>query len=113
MADPECGGPSILEMLGDDDCRKILTAVEATALSASEIAESCDLSSSTTYRKVETLTDLGLLSRTVRIRANGVDVREYTLSTENILVRFQEDEGPRVQLAGPEVTEYLCGPQPD
>lgn len=74
---PEVDVDALLRALQDDDCRAIVEAVEDEALSASELAEECDLPLSTTYRKVDTLTDAALLDEHLRLAASGSHEREY------------------------------------
>lgn len=68
---------ALLTALQDEDCRAIVQAVEDEALSASELAETCDLPTSTTYRKLDTLTDAALLDERLRLSASGSHEREY------------------------------------
>jgi DNA-binding transcriptional ArsR family regulator len=62
-ADPE----TVLKALNDVDCRAILAAVEDGPATAKELAEACDLPLSTAYRKLELLTEAGLLQEGTRI----------------------------------------------
>ncbi|MEF8937207.1 MAG: helix-turn-helix domain-containing protein, partial [Halovenus sp.] len=59
---------TLLGALEDDDCRAILEATSEQALSTSELCEQCDLSTSSAYRKVDELTEVGLLEESVRLR---------------------------------------------
>ncbi|WP_227131721.1 winged helix-turn-helix domain-containing protein [Halorubellus salinus] len=68
---------ALLTALQDEDCRAIVQAVEDEALSASELAETCDLPTSTTYRKLDTLTDAALLDERLRLSSSGSHEREY------------------------------------
>ncbi|MFB6097483.1 MAG: helix-turn-helix domain-containing protein [Haloferacaceae archaeon] len=92
-ADPS----AVLTALNDTDCRRILEATAAEALTASELAEACDLPLSTTYRKVDLLTDAGLLSERVRLRTSGKHPSEYRRSFDDVVVRL-EDAGVEVDL---------------
>jgi DNA-binding transcriptional ArsR family regulator len=77
---------SVLDALDDADCRRILAATDGDALSASELAERCDLALSTTYRKLDTLTDLGLLSEQLRVRRSGAHTSEYRRAVDDVTV---------------------------
>jgi DNA-binding transcriptional ArsR family regulator len=68
---------ALLTALQDEKCRAIVEAVEDEALSASELAEECDLPLSTTYRKVDTLTEAALLDERLRLSASGSHESEY------------------------------------
>lgn len=74
---PAVDQDALLTALQDDACCAIVQAVEDAPLSASEIAEVCDLPLSTTYRKVDTLTDAALLDERLRVSSNGCHEREY------------------------------------
>lgn len=78
----------LLDALGDGDCRAILDATSDGALSASEVAETCDLALSTTYRKLDLLTDAGLLVERTRIRRSGKHASEYARAVEDVVVSF-------------------------
>ena len=58
---------TLLAALEDEDCRAILEETDPEALSASELSEACDLPLSTTYRKVDKLTEAGLLEEQIRL----------------------------------------------
>ncbi|KAB1197269.1 MULTISPECIES: helix-turn-helix domain-containing protein [Haloferax] len=77
---------ALFDMLDDEGCRCILEATDETALSASEISEVCDLPLSTTYRKLEPLTETGLLSKSLRISRSGKHTAEYTRAVDDVTV---------------------------
>lgn len=81
---------TIMEALTDEDCRSILAATSQEALSANEISEQCDLPRSTTYRKLETLTDVDLLAERIRICRSGKNPSEYVRLVEEVTVRLEE-----------------------
>jgi len=74
----------VLAALDDEDCRQLLRAAAGTAMSASELAEECDLPLSTTYRKVDILEEAGLLAEELRLCPSGKHTSEYTLSVESL-----------------------------
>ena len=51
----------IIECLSDPLCRRIIDLTVNKPLSASDIAEGCNLPPSSAYRRISTLTDAGLL----------------------------------------------------
>lgn len=77
---------AILHALQDDDCRAVLDATGDTSLSASELAERCDLPLSTAYRKLETLTDAGLLTERTRLSPDGKHASEYIRAVDEVVV---------------------------
>jgi predicted transcriptional regulator len=76
----------VLDALDDADCRAILEATSEDALSANEVSDACDLPLSTTYRKLELLTDAGLLEERTRICTTGKHSGEYVRTVEDVVV---------------------------
>lgn len=75
---------SLFGTLEDSDCRSIIEATTNEALSASELAERCDLPLSTTYRKVDQLTEVGVLEERVRLSRSGQHTSEYALRIDSL-----------------------------
>lgn len=86
-------GEVLLEALDDEACRAILSATGDTPLSASELSEACDLPLSTTYRKLDMLTDAGLLSEGIRIRRSGKHASEYRRAVDEVRIAVGTDSG--------------------
>lgn len=81
----------ILDALDDSDCRAILDATSEKALTANEVAETHDLPLSTTYRKLDLLTEAGLVEERTRIRQSGKHASEYTRLVDDVVISL----GPR------------------
>lgn len=77
---------SFFDVLDDADCRSILRATSEEALSASELSEECGIPLSTTYRKLESLTEAGLLEEGLRLRRSGKHTSEYRRRVDDIVV---------------------------
>lgn len=75
--------------LEDRDCRAILEATSDQTLSARELCEECALSSSTAYRKVDLLTDAGLLEESIRLSKAGTHTSEYSLAISDLEIELQ------------------------
>lgn len=82
---------TVFEALNDPDARTILEAVSEEPLSAMEISRDCDLPSSTTYRKVNQLTQAELLSEQVKIKQDGKHTSLYELQIEEIQTTITDD----------------------
>jgi len=80
---------ALLTALQDDDCQAIVEAVEDEALSATELAEICDLPTSTTYRKLDTLTDAALLDDRLRLSSSGSHEREYVAGHVDLTISVE------------------------
>ncbi|AXG07193.1 ArsR family transcriptional regulator [Haloplanus rubicundus] len=77
---------AILYALQDDGCRAVLDATGEASMSANELADACDLPLSTTYRKLDTLTETGLLAERTRLCPDGKHTSEYVRAVDEILV---------------------------
>lgn len=96
-AEDSVDGRTVLAALGDEDCRAILEAVEAGPSTASEVADSSGTPLSTTYRKLEILSDAELLDERIRIRRDGKHVSEYYRSFEDVSVTV--DDRGRIEVS--------------
>ncbi len=95
----------ILTALEDSDCRALLTETAAETLTASELADRCSLPLSTTYRKLELLTDAGLLEERTRLRQTGKHVSEYALLVDDLTVSIDAHEGIQMRVSHTEKRE--------
>ncbi|AFK18194.1 ArsR family transcriptional regulator [Haloferax mediterranei ATCC 33500] len=86
VVDDQAAIDTLFDVLDDADSRCILDATDGVALSASEIAETCDLPLSTTYRKLDQLADADLLSKGLRISRSGKHTAEYERAIDDITV---------------------------
>jgi DNA-binding transcriptional ArsR family regulator len=82
---------ALLGALQDDDCRSVLDATSDEPLSASELSSTCDLPLSTTYRKLDVLTEVGLLEERTRLHPDGKHASEYLRSVDDVLVSVDAD----------------------
>jgi DNA-binding transcriptional ArsR family regulator len=82
---------TLFEALRDADSRAILDETGSEALSAKEISEACDLPLSSTYRKLDTLTEAGLLEERTRIRQSGKHPSEYIRAVEEVVVSIDDE----------------------
>jgi len=84
---------TVLDALQDDDCRAVLDATAEEALSASELSSACDLPLSTTYRKLDALTEAGLLVERPRLCPDGKHASEYLRAVDDVVVSTGDDGG--------------------
>ena len=80
----------ILDALHDEDCRAILKSTPEERLSAKEISRRCELPLSTTYRKLDTLTETGLLEEGIRLCQTGNHATEYARVVVNVQISFDD-----------------------
>lgn len=92
---------TILTAFNDDDCRRILESVSDSddCLSAAEISERCDVPLSTTYRKLELLTDAKLLDERLRICQSGRHTSEYDQAVDDVRISVDANNGIALQVS--------------
>lgn len=96
---------ALLDALNDADCQVILQATNDETLTASELAETCDMPLSTTYRKLEMLTDAGLVSKGTRIRKSGKHTSEFSRTVDDVVVSVDSDTGISLEITRMETAE--------
>ena len=109
IVDVEDDGQPVLEALNDAGSRAILAATGEEAMTASELSEACDLPLSTTYRKLELLTEAGLVSEGIRLRRSGKHTSEYVRDVEDVHLAVREDGSVEMTLRGREVPRPAPG----
>lgn len=83
---------AVLDHLGDDVSRSVLAACASDARSVGELAELCDVSEATIYRRLNRLMSAGLLDEHTRIDSRAVSGgKEYTTAVERIDVSLGSD----------------------
>lgn len=82
----------LFETLMDPTSRTILAAL-GSAKTARELCEEEDLSSSTVYRKLDQLVDVGLVEESTRIRLDGRHASEYERQFDDVMLRVSEEGG--------------------
>jgi len=80
----------VLDALDDPKCRVIVRNLEEP-MTAEEIAEACDVPLSTTYRKLDMLTEASLLREGMEIRPDGQHASKYERDFEEVVVAITED----------------------
>ena len=81
----------VLDALADDAARRIVAAL-IEPKTASELSDECDIPLSTTYRKLEMLTDASLLSESTDIRRDGQHTTRYSVSFDAVTVSVDGGE---------------------
>ena len=95
----------VLDALADEAARRIVAALSEPK-TASELSEECDVPLSTTYRKLEKLTDASLLNESTDIRRDGQHTTRYSVAFEEVVVSIDEEDGRElaVEFERPEPT---------
>ncbi|MFD1686873.1 winged helix-turn-helix domain-containing protein [Halobellus litoreus] len=104
-ADESADLQSVLDALDDEDARAIVRALDEPR-TASELSEQCDIPLSTTYRKLDLLTDAELLEEGTEIRSDGHHTTTYSVAFEEVRIALTESRELDVEIArleqGPE-----------
>lgn len=82
---------AVLDALDDESCRQILQLVADQPFTATEISERCDMPLSTTYRKLERLTEASLVTEQTRVRSNGKHASEYERVVDDVFIELGDD----------------------
>lgn len=98
---PENDVQDVLQAFDDADCRAILETITDSeeGLTANELSETCGVPLSTMYRKLERLTDAGLVEERLRIRRSGKHVSEYVRRIEDVRIAVDTDDGIEVRVS--------------
>jgi len=81
---------TILDALDDQDCRAIVSILDRP-MTADEIADAADVPLSTTYRKLDLLTEASLLEESVEIRTDGQHASRYSVGFEEVCFALSEN----------------------
>lgn len=90
----------VLDALDDPACRTIIKQL-TTSMTANEISNVCDIPLSTTYRKLELLTDASILDEQTEIRSDGHHTTRYRLAFEAVEIALDENREFEVALTRP------------
>ncbi len=81
---------AVLDALDDPDCRAIVRAL-GEPMTADEVAEAADVPLSTTYRKLDLLTEASLLDEGIAVRPDGQHASRYVVAFEEVVIGLSED----------------------
>jgi DNA-binding transcriptional ArsR family regulator len=82
---------AVAEALADPDCRRIVAALESP-LTAREVADCCDLSRTTAYRKLDALRSAELVEERIQVRDDGTHPRQYVRDVAGVVVAYSEPD---------------------
>lgn len=93
------GKQPVFDALADPDCRRIVVALDEP-MTAKEIARQCDLPQTSTYRKLELLSEAGFLAERTEVRRDGHHATRYEKDLEGLFVAVDGEESFDVELVG-------------
>lgn len=91
---------TVLDALDDTDCRTIIRQLDEP-MTASEVSEECDIPMSTTYRKLDLLSDASLLAEGTQVRADGHHATQYRVAFEEVTFGLTEARELSVSVSRP------------
>ena len=90
----------VLDALDDEGCRRIIEVLDEP-MTAKHVAEESDIPLSTTYRKLDVLTDAALLEERAVLQPDGHHTTEYEIAFEEVVIQLAEDRRLDVGIARP------------
>lgn len=89
-ADEDDPLPAAVGLLDDEYARAVLAIADGDPVSATELVERVDASAQTVYRRVDALTDAGLLAEATRPRSDGHHESVYVATFDELRVRLDD-----------------------
>jgi len=86
--DPALG--DVLDVLSDEYARSILAATSVKPMSAQQLADECDMSKPTVYRRVERLREHDLLEERTEIQEDGNHYSVYAATLSEFSVELED-----------------------
>ncbi|WP_254839310.1 ArsR/SmtB family transcription factor [Natronomonas marina] len=93
----------VVEVIGDDYSRRILTLTREEPRSVEVLSEACGADPSTIYRRIERLQEAGLLEDRQELDPGGHHYKVYAATLREVTLRFEE-EGLEVEVRREEET---------
>lgn len=88
----------ILDTIGDDHARQILAAVSRESRTAKELADHCDISLPTVYRRLELLEENDLVASINEVDENGNEYHLYESDFESTVISLTDDDEYEVRI---------------
>jgi DNA-binding transcriptional ArsR family regulator len=82
----------VLSLLDDEYARAILIATSTEPMSANQLAEACDASLPTVYRRINRLTDHDLLAEHTELDEDGHHYSSYEATLESVAIDLTDGE---------------------
>jgi DNA-binding transcriptional ArsR family regulator len=82
----------VLDTIGDQHARTVLAAISRQPRSAKELAEECDLSLPTIYRRLELLQDHDLIIEQTAVAEDGNHYNVYECNFDSTVIQLEDDE---------------------
>ncbi len=80
----------VLDALDDPDCRAVIERLDEP-MTVAELAEASGIPKSTLYRKLDLLSEAGLVEERLDVRADGRHTKRFVVDFEEVRVSLGED----------------------
>lgn len=80
----------VLDALDDPDCRRLVGRMDPPK-TARELSDTCDMALSTTYRKLDLLSDATLVEERTMLRGGGHHTTQFAIDFETVRVGLDDD----------------------
>jgi DNA-binding transcriptional ArsR family regulator len=90
--DEERSVEEVLDTIGDDYARQILASLSRESRPAKELAEVCDISLPTVYRRLELLEEQELVTGYTETDEDGNEFKLYECNFESTVISLDDDE---------------------
>ncbi|WP_435061981.1 ArsR/SmtB family transcription factor [Halobaculum sp. EA56] len=88
----------LLATLGDGDCRAVLRQLADGPQTAEELAEGCEIPSTTLYRKLDDLVASGLVAEGTKVSTGGRNASLYRHGVDGVEVDVGQADGLDVRV---------------
>jgi DNA-binding transcriptional ArsR family regulator len=82
----------ILDTIGDEHARTVLASISLEPRSAKELADTCDLSLPTIYRRLELLEEHELVDQETVVAEDGNHYNVYECNFDSTVITLEDDE---------------------
>ncbi|CAJ52077.1 ArsR/SmtB family transcription factor [Haloquadratum walsbyi] len=82
----------IFDVLASEDVRQILVATNVQSMSVKELADICDRSLATIYRRIQAMENYNLVSEEITRDADGTQYSEYKSELNEITISVEEGQ---------------------
>lgn len=91
---------TVLDALHDEDCRALVRNLDEP-MTAQELADRTDIPKSTTYRKLDKLTEASILDERTEIRSDGHHTTRYVIDFRAVRIALDEDREFEIEIERP------------
>jgi predicted transcriptional regulator len=89
--DEDCSVEQMLDTMGDSYARQILAALSEESRPAKALAETCDISLPTVYRRLDQLETHDLVTSHTEVDENGNEFKLYDCNFESTVISLDDE----------------------